>query len=50
LLIRIGSGFFGVSGSGSGFAIRTGYRRAKMTHKNRKKLMNLIFEVLDVLF
>jgi hypothetical protein len=31
-----------VSGSGS--------RRAKMTHKNFKKLRNFMFEVLDVLF
>jgi hypothetical protein len=35
--IRIGSGFNQVSGSGSGF------RRAKMTHKNRKKLRNFMF-------
>ncbi len=28
---------------------RSGSRRAKITHKHRKKLINLIFEVLDVL-
>jgi hypothetical protein len=28
----------------------TGSRRANMTHKNRKKLINFIFEVPDVLF
>ncbi len=27
----------------------SGSRRAKMTHKSRKKLRNFIFEVLDVL-
>jgi hypothetical protein len=27
-----------------------GSRRAKMIHRNRKKLINVIFEVLDVLF
>jgi hypothetical protein len=32
------------NGSGSG------YRRAKMTQKNRRKLINFIFKVLDVLF
>ncbi len=43
--IRIGSGFNRVSESGSGS------RRAKMTHKSRKKLRNTSgFEVLDVLF
>ncbi len=43
--IRIGSRFNGVPGSGS--------RRAKMTHKHRKKLINFIFlsaGSLDVLF
>jgi hypothetical protein len=40
--IRIGTGFNQVSGSGS--------RRAKSTHKNRKKFRNSCFEVLDVLF
>jgi hypothetical protein len=28
----------------------SGSRRAKMTHKHRKKLINFIFEVLDDLF
>ncbi len=28
----------------------SGSRKAKMTHKNRKKLVNFIFKVLDVLF
>jgi hypothetical protein len=28
----------------------SGYRRAKIIHKNRKKLRNFKFEVLDVLF
>jgi hypothetical protein len=42
--IRIGSVFNGVPGSGSAS------RRAKMTHNKAEKLINLIFEVLDVLF
>jgi hypothetical protein len=29
---------------------RSRFRRAKMTHKNVKKLIKFIFEVLDVLF
>jgi hypothetical protein len=29
---------------------RSGYRRAKMTHKKRKSLEILCFEVLDVFF
>jgi hypothetical protein len=41
--IRIGSGFNQVSGSGSGF------RRAKMTNKNRKNSEISCFEVLGVL-
>ncbi len=40
-----GSGFNKVSGSvcGSGFGIRTGSRREKINHKNRKKLRNCMF-------
>jgi hypothetical protein len=41
--IRIGSGFYQVSESGSGS------RKAKKTHKNRKKFRNSKFEMLDVL-
>jgi hypothetical protein len=49
--IRIGSGFSGVpgSGSGSGFS-QSGSRGAKTAHKHRKKLIISVFEVLDVLF
>ncbi len=33
------------------FGSRSGLRRAKMTHKNRKRFRNIVcFEVLDVLF
>jgi hypothetical protein len=28
----------------------SGFRRAKITQKNRKKLINFIFEVLEVLY
>jgi hypothetical protein len=35
-------------GCGSGFG--SGFRRAKMTHKSRKKLKISCFEVVDVLF
>jgi hypothetical protein len=40
-----GSGFPGVPGSKSRFAIpiQIGSRRAKMTHKHRKKFINFIF-------
>ncbi len=38
-----GFGFSGVPGS------RSGSRRAKMTYKNRKKVLNYIFGMLDVL-
>jgi hypothetical protein len=46
--ILIGFGFDGILGSGSG----SGFRRAKIILKNRKKLVNFIFcsAVLDVLF
>jgi hypothetical protein len=36
------------SGSGSGF--ESGFRRAKMTHKNEKSKESSCFELLDVLF
>ncbi len=39
-----GSGFNGVP------EYVSGSRRAKMTHKNRKKLIITFFEMLDVLF
>jgi hypothetical protein len=38
-----GSGFNQVSGSVSGFGIRIRARRAKVTHKNKKKIRNFIF-------
>ncbi len=40
---RIWSVVNGVPGSGSKFTIRTQSRRAKMTHKNWKKVINFIF-------
>jgi hypothetical protein len=53
--IRTGSGFNRFSGSGSRFLIRiwiwgseSGSRRTKIIHK--KKLINFMFQVLDVLF
>ncbi len=44
--IRIGSVFNGVPGSVSW----SGFWRAKITHNNRKELINFIFGVLGVLF
>jgi hypothetical protein len=41
--IRIGSGFNQVNGSGFNQVNGSGSRRAKMTHKNRKKLGNFMF-------